>query len=141
MKRLTPKVLWLRIGVVAGYATGLINTAPYCKYPLCGWASSTAGWFRLTAPAFQVLITGMSLGVYFGSQWVLQDYETVPWPIQKSLGISSGDMQTATCFASALAANVTRWRQDCWRASPPFGTCRTGGTILSAMHCGRSSSE
>eukprot|EP00439_Symbiodinium_sp_Y106_P081150 s1502_g20.t1 len=43
----------------------------------------------------QVLITGMSLGVYFGSQWVLQDYET-----------------------------------DCWRASPPFGNCRTGGTIM-----------
>jgi len=62
----------IQIGVVAGYATGLVNT---------------------------VLITGMSLGVYFGSQWVLQDYET-----------------------------------DCWRASPPFGNCRTGGTIMSAMY-------
>ncbi|CAE7257360.1 Abcb1, partial [Symbiodinium necroappetens] len=62
----------IQIGVVAGYATGLVNT---------------------------VLITGMSLGVYFGSQWVLQDYEA-----------------------------------DCWRASPPFGNCRTGGTIMSAMY-------
>ena len=62
----------VQIGVVAGYATGLVNT---------------------------VLITGMSLGVYFGSQWVLQDYES-----------------------------------DCWRAAPPFGTCRTGGTIMSAMY-------
>eukprot|EP00435_Cladocopium_sp_Y103_P027614 s1905_g6.t2 len=62
----------IQIGVVAGYATGLVNT---------------------------VLICGMSLGVYFGSIWVLQDYES-----------------------------------DCWRSSPPFGNCRTGGTILSAMY-------
>ncbi|CAJ1377525.1 unnamed protein product [Effrenium voratum] len=62
----------VQISVVAGYATGLVNT---------------------------VLITGMSLGVYFGSLWVLQDYES-----------------------------------DCWRSSPPFGNCRTGGTILSAMY-------
>jgi len=62
----------IQIGVVAGYATGLVNT---------------------------VLICGMSLGVYFGSIWVLQDYES-----------------------------------DCWRSSPPFGHCRTGGTILSAMY-------
>lgn len=62
----------IQIGVVAGYATGLTNT---------------------------VLICGMSLGVYFGSIWVLQDYES-----------------------------------DCWRSSPPFGNCRTGGTILSAMY-------
>ena len=25
------------------------------------------------------------------------------------------------------------WK-DCWRSSPPFGNCRTGGTILSAMY-------
>eukprot|EP00930_Biecheleria_cincta_P034133 TRINITY_DN23609_c0_g1_i1.p1 TRINITY_DN23609_c0_g1~~TRINITY_DN23609_c0_g1_i1.p1 ORF type:complete len:1552 (-),score=307.23 TRINITY_DN23609_c0_g1_i1:357-5012(-) len=61
----------VHIGVVAGFSMGLINT---------------------------VLIVGMSLGVYFGSLWVLQDYEA-----------------------------------DCWKAQPPFGTCRTGGTMMSAM--------
>ena len=60
--------------MVAGYATGLTNT---------------------------VLMCGMSLGVYFGTIWVIQDYES-----------------------------------DCWRAAPPFGDCRTGGTILSAMPLG-----
>lgn len=61
----------VHIGVTAGFAMGLINT---------------------------VLIIGMSLGVYFGALWVLQDYET-----------------------------------DCWKSQPPFGTCRTGGTMMSAM--------
>jgi len=61
----------VHIGVVAGFAMGLINT---------------------------VLIVGMSLGVYFGSLWVLEDYEA-----------------------------------DCWKSKPPFGNCRTGGTMMSAM--------
>lgn len=70
----------IQIGVVAGYATGLVNTVPlHAKNWLSHafWLTELAGTLRMGFP--KVLICGMSLGVYFGSIWVLQDYESATW--------------------------------------------------------------
>ena len=52
------------------------------------------------------------------------------------IGLGWGDENSIISCFWRNAQVLQDYEADCWRDAPPFGHCRTGGTILSAMQLG-----